>query len=432
MTKIKPIVIVLTTYKRLHFLKRVVKNIYENTSYPHRFYVVNNDNTDADTIRYLQQAKAHGYIDDFVNNDSNAGLSSGFKKGFDFANSINGDFDFVVFTQDDLLAPKLRPCWLETLNHLANKYPDIGAICMRIERTPRRDIDEFKDLIYSDTACPAVFRISSKELIEKIGFTKRPHWESHQFSKKVKDLGLKLAMATKVYASHIGYVSNKGFAENVEYLTLAENKLNQHIDNPYSEIDKDTNMPIKINSQKDRVEQKKREDYYKYWGVDFRTRQTKRITEEQLELAKYCEKGIVLDIGCGNMKCHPNCIGVDIHHESKAEIKTDCRDLWMFKDGEVDSVVSSHTLEHMPDVIGVLKEWKRVLKVGGILAIAVPDGELKSKYIRYNGHKINLGLKTLREIFKYILKMKIIELKHVDKKRKNAIVAMIVGVKRDE
>jgi len=424
---IQPVPVILVTYRRLHLLKKVIKNIYDNTKIYHRLYVVNNDITDIDTIRTLQQFKAFGYIDDFISTEENKGLSYGFKKGFEFAKS-KGDFKLVVFTQDDLLSPKLSPCWLERLVHLSEKNPEMGAICMRIERTARRDINEFLDLIPSDTACPAVFRISSKELIEKIGFSKRPHWESHEFSNRIKKEGFKMAMATKIYSSHIGFVDNKGFDKETMYLTYAENKLSQHIDNPYPKIDSDTNMPIEITTGKDKREQDKREAYYKYWGVDFRVKKTKRITPEQLELAKYCKKGKGIDIGCGQMKCDPNCIGVDIHHESVAEIKTDCRDLWMFNN-ELDFVVSSHSLEHMPDVIEVLKEWKRVLKVGGIMGIAVPNGHKYPKFIIKNSHKINFGMEELRLIFKFILKMKIIKLKLVSNTKGIDRVILIIGKK---
>jgi predicted SAM-dependent methyltransferase len=46
-----------------------------------------------------------------------------------------------------------------------------------------------------------------------------------------------------------------------------------------------------------------------------------------------------------------------------------------FRDNEVDLIYSSHTLEYFnrEEVIDILREWKRVLKVGGVLRLAVPD-----------------------------------------------------------
>lgn len=37
-----------------------------------------------------------------------------------------------------------------------------------------------------------------------------------------------------------------------------------------------------------------------------------------------------------------------------------------------DYIISSHVLEHVPDVIGTLKEWDRVVRDGGIVFIIVP------------------------------------------------------------
>jgi SAM-dependent methyltransferase len=42
-------------------------------------------------------------------------------------------------------------------------------------------------------------------------------------------------------------------------------------------------------------------------------------------------------------------------------------------DGTLDYLCSSHVLEHLPDPIGALLEWHRVLRPGGLLYLVVPD-----------------------------------------------------------
>lgn len=109
---------------------------------------------------------------------------------------------------------------------------------------------------------------------------------------------------------------------------------------------------------------------------------------EKLVLLKYCAQGKGIDVGCGHRKTHPNCIGIDIiprgskgnigcivNKEINADICTSGDDLSMFQDEELDFVVSRHNLEHYIDVIKTLKEWKRVLKRGGILGVVLPDEE---------------------------------------------------------
>jgi len=106
---------------------------------------------------------------------------------------------------------------------------------------------------------------------------------------------------------------------------------------------------------------------------------------EAVVLQPYCVgKGI--DVGCGFRKTHPDAIGVDLlgkgeigEHgcmkgmQSVADIKASGDNLYMFKDGELDYVVSRHNLEHYVDVVKTLREWKRVLKVGGVLGMVLPD-----------------------------------------------------------
>jgi SAM-dependent methyltransferase len=48
----------------------------------------------------------------------------------------------------------------------------------------------------------------------------------------------------------------------------------------------------------------------------------------------------------------------------------------MLADGSQDFVIANHLLEHLPDPIGAMKEWYRVLRPGGTLFLALPDKRL--------------------------------------------------------
>lgn len=95
-------------------------------------------------------------------------------------------------------------------------------------------------------------------------------------------------------------------------------------------------------------------------------------------------RGRGLDIGCGIEKCYPHFIGVDNgHHELfghsiKPDVRCEAGDLSLFAAASLDFCFSSHLLEHIPYemVPGVLKEWMRVLKVGGHLVLYLPDASL--------------------------------------------------------
>lgn len=101
--------------------------------------------------------------------------------------------------------------------------------------------------------------------------------------------------------------------------------------------------------------------------------QRKYDTNGRDMLKRLCA-GSGLDIGCNKQKVAPNCIGVD----SDSAVCPDCvamMDALPFDDNSQDFVVSSHCLEHAPDVVAVLAEWCRVVRPGGRIGIVVPDGE---------------------------------------------------------
>jgi SAM-dependent methyltransferase len=57
-------------------------------------------------------------------------------------------------------------------------------------------------------------------------------------------------------------------------------------------------------------------------------------------------------------------------------------------DGAVDAVVSANLLEHVPDDVGALREFARVLRPGGRAAIIVPAGPSTYDYYdRFLGHE---------------------------------------------
>jgi len=95
---------------------------------------------------------------------------------------------------------------------------------------------------------------------------------------------------------------------------------------------------------------------------------------------------LIADIGSGPvtpyMRDEGEVVSFDIREDMKPDIVCDVRYLPV-PDQTFDIVFSSHTLEHFPwtSVDKVLKEWSRVLKVGGELRIAVPN-------LRYTAERI--------------------------------------------
>lgn len=86
---------------------------------------------------------------------------------------------------------------------------------------------------------------------------------------------------------------------------------------------------------------------------------------------KYCP-GHGLDVGYGGDLLCQNCVGWDIEHGDAQLLKD-------VGDSTFDFVYSSHTLEHMVNPEIALRNWWRVLKVGGYLILYLPERNLYEK-----------------------------------------------------
>ncbi len=97
----------------------------------------------------------------------------------------------------------------------------------------------------------------------------------------------------------------------------------------------------------------------------------------------------VLEIGCGSgvllsileeRRCKP--AGIDLSEDALkiARSRTRCSELFRadatllpFEDSKFDRIVANHLVEHLQDLTGALKEWRRVMKPGALLAICTPN-----------------------------------------------------------
>lgn len=110
------------------------------------------------------------------------------------------------------------------------------------------------------------------------------------------------------------------------------------------------------------------------------------------DLAVFCE-GVGLDLGYGGDKIVPWAVSVDRgmgaevrgryggeREQMTCEGERDVVGLRWFGDGVMDFVYSSHCLEDFEDTVGVVRGWMRVLRVGGLMVLLLPD---EGRYRRY-------------------------------------------------
>ncbi len=83
-----------------------------------------------------------------------------------------------------------------------------------------------------------------------------------------------------------------------------------------------------------------------------------------------------LHLGC-DKRFIPGFIHIDLADYPHINHRHDIRSLPMIDDATVDLIYVCHALEYFDrvEVLGILKEWRRTLKPGGKLRLAVPDFE---------------------------------------------------------
>jgi len=108
--------------------------------------------------------------------------------------------------------------------------------------------------------------------------------------------------------------------------------------------------------------------------------------------------GYGADIGFGRDKIVPHAIAIDLpvptakcEGDDPVNLGGDARRLDWFKDNALDFIYSSHLLEDFSEEenLNVLKEWSRVLKVGGNLILVLPHEEEYRSHCKRSGYRSN-------------------------------------------
>jgi len=120
-----------------------------------------------------------------------------------------------------------------------------------------------------------------------------------------------------------------------------------------------------------------------------------------------------IDIGSGGMPLLLQSVSIDFNYPGQysdlVNLKGDARNLYWFKDNCLDYVFSSHCYEDiLPEQkAGTFREWLRVIKIGGLLVLYLPDEQVYRAYSAAHGAVPNLAHKdasfnigTVRDIAK--------------------------------
>lgn len=135
-------------------------------------------------------------------------------------------------------------------------------------------------------------------------------------------------------------------------------------------------------------------------------------------LDRYCGGGLVLDVGFSGYDnperrtAVPGAIGIDLDYPGYDGLHLP------FADASVDSIISSHCLEHILYEHGAIRDWYRVLKTGGFIVCFVPHQGLyeKKRFLpsRWNeDHKRMYTPATLLQSFEAALPLNSYRVRHL-------------------
>ena len=207
----KPIDIVLVCWNRPKFTRWSIQSIRDNTKYPHRLIVIDNG-SDWQLQGDLVEMKYNGWIDTIVLLDKNYGLETAKNLGMNFVES-----DYFISTDNDILAYKYEPCWLERLVWLMDHHPEYAAIGCRPQilvgsgnpfEGKTEDIVDFPHI-------PGYLRIMRTQLTRDAGAwnDKRPSrgHEEIWISERFRGMGYKVGWANDVRCWHLFGEENWGY-----------------------------------------------------------------------------------------------------------------------------------------------------------------------------------------------------------------------------
>ncbi|GIV96890.1 MAG: hypothetical protein KatS3mg057_1547 [Herpetosiphonaceae bacterium] len=81
----------------------------------------------------------------------------------------------------------------------------------------------------------------------------------------------------------------------------------------------------------------------------------------------------VLDIGCGETKQVPWAVGLDSQPYPGVDYVSDLEMRLPFEDNSFDNIFAVHVLEHIRDLVGLMREIHRILRPTGVLHVLAPN-----------------------------------------------------------
>lgn len=210
--------ILMTTYFRKDFTKKVIDHIIERTKIPFQFIIVDNGSQDGTREMLEDYQKLYpSLFKKVVYLNSNMGLQAAKNIGMDFVES-----KYFVNTDNDCLCPQLEPDWLAQMIRLMDENPEYAAISMRPQiLVGVGPIFVGAREVVENNVAGGSFRLMKADLVRQVGQWKdsfENRNEEWHICNALRAAGYKVGYARDIFCYHMfGPNENWGYQEGVDH-----------------------------------------------------------------------------------------------------------------------------------------------------------------------------------------------------------------------
>lgn len=325
-----------------------------------KIYVVNNGEP-----AHMEPLKGNPYVE-VLQMKENVGWEGGLQAGLAASKE-----PYVLLLNDDTHIPPSNRGWLATLlNHFA--HPNCAAVgpssnCVMGKQN--MFIPMFQDVIRAKFLIGFCMLVRRADLEAAGGIDAGlPGGDDLDLSIRLRNLGKYLLIDRNVLVYHHGFKTG----ERVEGPANVQGGWNS-----IQKIERTNHALINKHGLRAFL------DLWSDYPAPNRT--TVDLSNPECEIVKRFAEGHIAEIGCGDKKLFPDSIGIDITPKgeqvpgiakgriSLADITANVEQDLPVPHETFDTIIAQHILEHMVDAIGATEAWKKALKHGGKLIVAVPD-----------------------------------------------------------
>lgn len=354
------VTIIIPTFNNREYLEPCLSSILSHQSTPGLYKIIVVNNGDKDSIPKYSSPEI-----EVIHAGKNLGWEGGLKEGLKHVTT-----PFAVFMNDDTYIPLSSAGWLYGML-MSFSDPRVAAVgpasnCVMGTQnifvlTPLDYNLEVNMLI---GFCMMV-KVDALNKVGGIDDSMPYHGDDIDLSIRFREAGYKLICNKSVFVYHHGFkTGQREFGSEWNSIKMTE---------------KTNNWLIRKHGLK---------TFMKYVFHPLAGEKLPFVDDTEGDICRKYATGSILELGCGPTKTVPESEGLDIvprgevipglvNMLSIADICADINEALPLEDNSKDTIIARHLLEHMINPIKVLKDWRRVVKPGGKLIIAVPNQEIR-------------------------------------------------------